>query len=313
MPTIKLFDSCSSIIQSGDGSMEKVDILLPIYNSYEETKNCIDSILQNTDMDSFNLFLLDDCSPDNRIQELMNYYADKYANIILVLNEKNLGFPANVNNGFSVSENDVIVINSDTIVTKSWLRVLQNVANQDETIAAVNPMSNYGIISGTPTSNSQINDLFTFEELFEAFRKSNNHGFVEAPLLIGFCMFIKRKALNSVGIFDAAAFKRGYGEETDWCMRARQKGFKLVVAKEAYIHHIGGTSFGPEKEKLRIASKQILLERYPDIDRILKRFVKANLLKDVKKHMMKNLDFLEQKTPLKIKLKMLKHYILNML
>jgi GT2 family glycosyltransferase len=293
--------------------MEKVDILLPIYNSYEETRNCIVSILQNTDKESFNLFLLDDCSPDYRIQELINFYANKYSNIILIQNEKNLGFPGNVNNGFSVSENDVIVINSDTIVTKSWLTILKDVAYQEETIAAVNPMSNYGIISGTPTSNSLINDLFTFEELSEAFTKSNHQGYVEAPLLIGFCLYIKRKALNSVGLFDAAVFKRGYGEETDWCMRARQKGFKLIVAKEAYIHHIGGTSFGPEKEQLRNTSKQILLERYPDIDRILKRFVKANLLKDVRKQMMKNLDFLGQKTPKTLKLKMLKHYISNML
>lgn len=290
--------------------MEKVDILLPIYNSYEETKNCIESIYQCTKMEAFDLYLLDDKSPDANIPELTTYFSDKYANIISIRNEQNLGFPANVNNGFAVSQHDVIILNSDTLVTEGWLETLAQTAKSDEKIAAVTPMSNYGIISGVPTSNSEINDLFSFQELVKAFNKSKQAGFVEAPLLIGFCMYVKRSALKQIGVFDAETFKRGYGEESDWCMRARKAGLKLAVAKGAYVHHIGGVSFGAEKEKLRSRSKEILVQRYPEIDMELEQFVrKGKGLKEIRKNVMRNLPFLQIKANKNLKLKMIKHYL----
>jgi GT2 family glycosyltransferase len=293
--------------------MGKIDILLPIYNSINETKNCIESILMCTAPEQFNLYLLDDCSPGEQIQQLTSFYSQKYSNIFAVRNDKNLGFPGNVNNGFAISENDVIILNSDTLVTDNWLEILAKTVNSEESIAAAIPMSNYGIISGLPTANSTINDLFSFSELVTSFQNSRESGYIEAPLLIGFCMYVKRKALKSVGLFDAAAFKRGYGEETDWCMRARKKGLKLVVAKAAYVHHLGGSSFGAEKENLQKASKAILLKRYPQIDLELKRFVKENHFKKIRKRMMENLPFFEKKSGAKLKLRMIKHFIFNQL
>ncbi|MDQ0231426.1 glycosyltransferase family 2 protein [Metabacillus malikii] len=293
--------------------MDKVDILLPIYNSYEETKNCIESILAHTSENSYNLFLLDDKSPDVRIEQLTKEYSKLHANIFAVRNETNLGFPGNVNNGFKISENDVIVLNSDTLVSPGWLEGLWTIANSDERIAAVNPMSNYGIISGLPTANSEINSLFTFEEIYKLYIKySSVQRSVESPLLIGYCMYMKRSALNSVGLFDSETFKRGYGEESDWCMRARKQGLKLVVATNAYVHHIGGVSFGAEKEKLRSTSREILLKRYPNIDFELEQFVKNNYFKDMRKGIIKELGFVKRKTTVPLKLKMIKHYFLNL-
>lgn len=293
--------------------MGKVDILLPIYNSYKETRGCIESIINYTDNKAYNLYLLDDKSPDPRIQELTAFYSENRSNIYVFRNEKNLGFPGNVNNGFMISKNDVIVINSDTLVTESWLEKMYHAAYSDETIAAINPMSNYGIISGLPTSNNAINDLFSFEELTNAFQKSKVGALVETPLLIGFCMYMKRSALERVGLFDAATFKRGYGEETDWCMRARENGLKLKIATAAYVHHIGGISFGEEKEELRRTSKKILLKRYPSIDQELEQFVRGNHLKEIRKCMIKNLDYLHKKPKMMLKVKMFKHYFTNML
>lgn len=291
--------------------MEKIDILLPIYNSFEETKGCIESIYKWTNMDLFNLYLLDDKSPDENIKELTLYYSEKYPNVISIRNEENLGFPANVNNGITKSKNDIIILNSDTLVTANWVEYLSKTAKSEESIAAVNPISNYGLISGIPTPNNEINDLFSFEEIYEAFTKNKEPGYVESPLLTGFCMYIKRSAIEKVGILDAETFKRGYGEETDWCMRARKMGLKLVVSKEAYVHHIGGSSFGEEKEKLRKRAKQIVIERYPQVDEELESYLKRNSLSKVRKNVMRNLSFLKIKTGKILKLKMIKHYVSN--
>ena len=291
--------------------MKKIDILLPIYNSYEETKNCIESVLKNTKEGTFQLYLLDDKSPDKRIPELTRFYSDKFKFITSVRNEQNLGFPGNVNNGFDISTNDVLVLNSDTLVSEFWLENLYDTAYISDNIAAVIPMSNYGIISGLPVPNSEINSLFTYEEILSAFNKNKKEGYIETPLLIGFCMFIKRTALKEVGYFDAQTFKRGYGEESDWCMRARQKGLKLVVAQKAYVHHIGGISFGGEKEKLLRQSKEILLQRYPNLDSDVEKYIKQNHFKEIRRGMMKDLEILKKSAPFSLKIKMIKHFFVN--
>lgn len=292
--------------------MKKVDILLPIYNSVKETQNCIESILKWTALEQFRLYLLDDDSPEIEIYELTKYYSRKYPeNIFTIRNKKNLGFPGNVNNGFAITENDVIILNTDTLVTENWLDILKKVADSEESIAAIIPMSNYGIISGVPTPNSEINNLFSFEELVMAFQKNKESGYVESPLLTGFCMYIKRNALEMVGVFDAETFKRGYGEETDWCMRARQMGFKLAVAKGAYVHHIGGISYGEEKEILQKRSKEILLKRYPEIDVELSKFIRENHLKPIRKKMMESLPFFQKKAGARLTLKMIRHFLLS--
>ncbi|ULT57322.1 glycosyltransferase family 2 protein [Neobacillus drentensis] len=292
--------------------MEKVDILLPIYNSVSETRNCIESILENTPQDSFNLYLLDDKSTDVQIEYMTKYYSENYPkNIFAIRNNENLGFPGNVNNGFAITKNDVIILNSDTLVAGNWLKILADVACSDESIAAINPMSNYGVLAGLPTPNSTVNELFSFKELATAFQKSKETGYIETPLLIGFCMYMKRNALKTVGVFDAEAFKRGYGEETDWCMRARQKGYKLAVAKAAYVHHIGGSSFGAEKEQLQKRSREILLQRYPQIDTEIEQFVKGNHFKAMRRNMMCSLPFFQKKAGGKLKIKMIKHFVSN--
>lgn len=80
----------------------------------------------------------------------------------------------------------------------------------------------------------------------------------------GFCLYIKRKALDSVGYLDEVELLRGYGEETDWCLRARGLGWRHVGAPNVFVAHQGGISFGAEKA-LRVAhNNAILKRRYPD-------------------------------------------------
>ncbi|EPN68250.1 glycosyl transferase family protein, partial [Pseudomonas syringae pv. actinidiae ICMP 19096] len=74
----------------------------------------------------------------------------------------------------------------------------------------------------------------------------------------------KRKALDSVGYLDEVELLRGYGEETDWCLRARGLGWRHVGAPNVFVAHQGGISFGAEKA-LRVAhNNAILKRRYPD-------------------------------------------------
>ena len=89
-----------------------VDIIIPIYNAYDDLCKCLESIAQHTDLSRDRLVLINDKSPDERILPLLRKWERE--NIIVIDNERNLGFSGNVNKGMQLSEErDVILLNSD--------------------------------------------------------------------------------------------------------------------------------------------------------------------------------------------------------
>ena len=57
-------------------------------------------------------------------------------------------------------------------------------------------------------------------------------------------MYIRRAALADIGLFDAEAFGRGYGEENDFCLRASARGWRHLLACDTFVYHEGAVSFG---------------------------------------------------------------------
>lgn len=99
---------------------EAVDIIIPVYNGYDDLQLCMPSVLKHTDLTKHRLILINDCSPDERIAPYLDSFAGEH--ILVLHNEKNMGFSANVNKGMAQSEDrDVLLLNSDTIVTAGWL------------------------------------------------------------------------------------------------------------------------------------------------------------------------------------------------
>ncbi len=65
-----------------------------------------------------------------------------------------------------------------------------------------------------------------------------------APTTVGFCMYIRRAALDEAGPFDAKTFGKGYGEENDFCLRSAALGWRHHIACDTFVRHEGGASFG---------------------------------------------------------------------
>ena len=76
---------------------EAVDIIIPVYNGYDDLQLCMPSVLKHTDLTKHRLILINDCSPDERIAPYLDSFAGEH--ILVLHNEKNLGFSANVNKG----------------------------------------------------------------------------------------------------------------------------------------------------------------------------------------------------------------------
>lgn len=258
-----------------------VDIIIPIYNAYDDLVKCINSVKMNTDLVANRLVLINDCSPDERIAKYINSLATE--NIIVIHNETNKGFSANVNKGFSCSDkNDVILLNSDTVVTKGWVEKLNACAHRDEMIATVTPLSNSADICSVPVfaKKNEIPKNYTIDEMAELVEKHSLKRYPRIPVAIGYCMYIKRGAIDVVGKFDADTFQRGYGEENDFCFRAVLNGYYHVLCDDTYIYHSGSVSFtllGKDvASKMAKQHSLILKNRYPKQVRECAEFVEEN-------------------------------------
>ncbi len=241
-----------------------VDIIIPIYNAYEELQLCVESIKKYTNLEKNRLILINDKSPDKRIEEYLEKV--KEYNICILHNEENLGFSGTINRGIQLSQNDVLLLNSDTVVTKRWIEKIVNCAYSDASIATVTPLSNNATLCSVPEfcKENKLPEDMTIDDMAELVENASAKLYLSLPVAHGFCMFIKRSVIEEIGLFDAKTFERGYGEENDFCYRAIQAGYYHVMCDDTYIYHSGTSSFvSEEKQKYIEEHEKILTQRYP--------------------------------------------------
>ncbi len=243
--------------------MRNCSIIIPIFNAYDATKDAIESVIKYTDLKANKLILINDKSTDSRISSLLKSYVS-YATIIE--NDENLGFVKTVNKGMKLDDNDVLLLNSDTEVTKNWLQKIQHCAYIDDNIATVTPLSNNATLASVPKAfyPNNLPENYTLQEMGDLVEDCSYHEYPEIPTGHGFCLFIKRNVLEIVGYFDEESFGKGYGEESDFCYRCFNYGFRHVLCDDVYIYHKESQSFSSSRlERIEQAGK-IIKQRYPN-------------------------------------------------
>lgn len=244
-----------------------VDIIIPIYNALEDLKICLESLYKNTDLVNNRLVLINDNSSDENIKPFLNQQVDSTKNIIVIHNETNKGFSANINIGMSQSgTNDVILLNSDTVLTKNWVEKMQNCAYSSTEIGTVTPLSNNATLCSVPKfcEENKLPDYLTIDQAGEIVEKYSLKEYPRITVAHGFCMYVKREVIETIGDFDEKTFERGYGEENDFCNRAEQAGYIHVMCDDTYIYHSGTKSFVSKEKEEYIRQHDIILhQRYP--------------------------------------------------
>lgn len=256
-----------------------VTVIVPIYNAIDDVKVCIERLISYTDP-SVKIILINDCSSDSEIANLLA--AKSVLNRFMVVhNESNLGFTKTVNKGIQLAGgDDVILLNSDARVTPRWIQGMQFALARDHRIATVTAMSDRaGAFSAPNIGNS--NDLphgVSESEYAVAFRRRSRRIYPVVPTGNGFCMYIRREAIVDIGMLDEVAFPRGYGEENDFCMRARSHGWINIIDDATYVFHDRSKSFGGEKTALIQAGRKEVDRRYPDYKHAIKVFSESPLI-----------------------------------
>ena len=263
-----------------------VDIVIPVYRNQALTQRCVESVLSDPDPVMGAVYLINDATPEPELGQYCQQ-AGQQDRVELIEHSENQGFVASVNKGFQLAGGrDVVILNSDTEVPKKWLTRLKAAADQHPKAASITPFSNNATICSYPNF-CEDNDLpVTMDHgaVDALFSEANGGQVLEIPTGVGFCMYLRRAAIDDVGIFDQEAFGRGYGEENDWCLRATEKGWKHLLAADVFVYHAGGASFGSDASEYQANALKVISERYPDYERQIAEFVEADPIELARYH-----------------------------
>ncbi len=253
----------------------RITVLIPVYDAVEAVERCVDSVLASTKV-PHRLLLVNDASPDPRVAPLLASYEQAHGHVKVVTNERNLGFTRTVCRGFEESGNDdVVILNSDTVVPRGWLARLSTAAYHRDRIATVTPLSNAAGAFSVPV-NHQINQVpeeLGVEGMDALVEELSERRWPQVPTANGFCCYLRRDAWVEVGGFDPQNFPRGYGEENDYSMRAAAAGWVNVVDDTTFVFHERSASFGETKNELAEAGKKRLQELHPDYKKKIREWL----------------------------------------
>ena len=187
-------------------------------------------------------------------------------------NPANLGFVKACNPAIAEAADrgmDLLLLNSDAVVSPGALREIVRVSRLDPMIGFVSPRSNNATLATLP-----------FQERFRSAAPPEAEAAWRAlagrlpeisyvPTAVGFCLLIRWMILAEFGGFDEI-YGRGYNEENDLVMRAGRRGYRAVLANRAFVWHEGGSSFGRNADAIALETRNraILLARYPEYERL---------------------------------------------
>lgn len=240
---------------------KKTGIVIVSYNAADAVKATLASVRRAHNASPYKLILVDNASEFNeqsRIREIMQAHQQEMGPDWQYIEQpENLGFSGGNNIGISAfmadpEISDICLLNSDVIVTDHWLdRMLAykkdiissstNRADGEQCIpvdyeANLKDFVDQDSILIPEAPYLQVQD---FAERWHAEWKGN---LVEADVTF-FCVMLSRKVIEKLGLLDDTFFPGGF-EDDDYCLRARDAGLSIYLARDVYIHHWGSASFG---------------------------------------------------------------------
>ncbi len=246
--------------------MKNVTVVVPVYKDWPTLSRCINS-LKKCVRDIHNVILVNDVGPEwESLEQNILKAIENKRNFYYFKNDRNLGFVKTCNRAvkeLDKSDNDVLLLNSDTEVTEGFLEEMSRILYISEKHGIVCPRSNNATILTVPVKNS-LGHLLEPGQSWKVYCqvKDKLPEYYSIPTGVGFAMLIKRNLIHEFGLFDEI-YGRGYNEENDFCMRINQYGYNIVMANRAFVFHYEGKSFGDEKNALDERNSAILRERYP--------------------------------------------------
>ncbi len=249
-----------------------VAIVICVHNALDDVRACLASVAENTER-PFSLVVVNDGSDEETSRYLREFSAPR-PRVSLLVSDEATGYTRAVNRGIDAASGDfVVLLNSDVIVSRGWLDGLLACAWSDEKVGIVGPVSNAATWQSVPERFDReggwcvnpLPDGFDVDRFADLVASVSPRRLPRVPLANGFCLGIKRAVIDAIGRMDEDAFPRGYGEENDFCMRARAAGFEIAIADDVYVFHAKSKSYTPERRsQISKESNRALRKKYGD-------------------------------------------------
>lgn len=229
-----------------------ISAIIVNYNAGVFLRKCVDSLL-NCSLE-IEIIVVDNASTDGSLDALM-----ELPNVQIIKNPANVGFATACNNGVHVASAPLLLfLNPDCSFTAGTLVTLVESMQANESVGMVGGLlvntdgtEQAGGRRAIPTPWRSFVRAFGLAKFSQRWpRLFYNFNLYQEPLpdesleveaISGACMLVKRKAIEKVGLWDEGYFL--HCEDLDWCMRFRQKGWKILFVPDAIIvHEHGGCS-----------------------------------------------------------------------
>lgn len=234
-------------------------IVIPVHGALPLLRECLASLRRHTAA-PHEIILV-----DNGSDAAVKRWLRALRGVRLIENARNLGFARAVNQGMRAARGGYIAwVNSDTRVTPGWLEGLAGALRSDPELGAVGPVTNR--IAGAalvPVPPGFKPSRRGVDALGAAYALKNRGQVAEAHRLTGFFLLLRRPAVESVGLLDER-FGLGCYEDYDYCLRLRQAGFKLAVARDVFVYHSYHGSFASDESHRRqlLDNRRIFIDKW---------------------------------------------------
>lgn len=242
--------------------MQNVTIVVPVYKDWNSLAVCLDSLKRFVDK-KHRVMIMNDRGPEwQEMERNIQHCIKGYSNFYYYINDRNLGFVRTCNRAvmeLDGTDNDILLLNSDTKVTDGFLEEMSEVLYLHEKHGVVCPRSSNATILTMPVKNNT-GELLDEKVSYAVFAQVRHllPRYSVIPTGVGFAFLVKRELIKTFGLFDEV-YSLGYNEENDFCMRINQYGYSVVMANQAFVFHFEGRSFGKERIRLETENHRTLL------------------------------------------------------
>jgi N-acetylglucosaminyl-diphospho-decaprenol L-rhamnosyltransferase len=225
---------------------DRLAVVVVTYNALPHIEECLASV------DDWETVVVDHGSTDTTVAFVRERFPD-----VRVVEQENLGLGAGWNRGIAETMAPfVLILNADAWAVDDGVEKLLAFAESRPDAAVVGPKllntdgSLQRSVRGFPTLWRLSTEYFFLRKLAPRTQALNGFyagGFdhdhvVEAEFVMGSVMLVRREAIELVGPLDEDFFL--FSEETDWCYRFEQAGWKVLFFPGAEFVHVGGASHG---------------------------------------------------------------------
>jgi hypothetical protein len=226
---------------------KKVAIIVCSYNQEKLLEKCLLTLKKNTNYAYYRVYFVD----DSGIGEIGKKIKRKFKWIDLTINKKNFGFSKSNNVGIKKAIKEynpdyVLLLNDDCeVIEKDWLKKIIEIGNKDKKIGILGCRIVYpdGSLQnlGGKMENWKIGSIDNFKE----------DEIIEVDHIMGACFMIKKEVINQIGLLDEN-YSPYLLEDTDYCLRAKEKGWKIVSIPYVKIIHNKGKSIDSMEDRKRL-------------------------------------------------------------